>query len=467
MKKYKTLRTRIWTYFVIFTVLILVLLWTFLFLFLESYYQSMKTSQIMKAVSVIKNSLGSDNFKETIEDLAYKNNMCIEIVDKYGTSLYTCEMMAGRCIIHSDDGMNLYELRNKILESPDGEIFYSFETKNNKEKMLVYGRLIGSKDDIKGFIFLNTMLEPVSSTAEIIKKQLWYITIIIFEIAIVITLFISKRISRPIVSITKSAQKFAKGDYSTKFEGEGYLEAEQLADVMNYAGQEVSKVDNLRRDLISNISHDLRTPLTIIKSYAEMIRDLSGDNKEKREEHLKVIIDESDRLTELVSGLLEISKMESGNEQLEKKEISVDELLKNVLERYEVYITRDGYSIELIEDEDKTVVADRNKIEQVLYNLINNAVNYTGDDKKVTIKQINKDGWVRIEISDTGKGIEQERLPLIFDRYYRDKKTAREVAGTGIGLSIVKDIMKLHDYPFGVSSVVGKGSTFWIELKTK
>lgn len=427
----------------------------------------MKTSQILKAVSTIKNSLGKDNFKETIEDLAYKNNMCIEIVDKYGTSLYTCEMMAERCIIHSDNGTNLYDLRKKILESPDGEVFYSFETKGHNEKMLVYGKIIGTKDDIKGFIFLNTMLEPVASTAEIIKKQLWYITIIIFEIAVIITLFISKRISRPIVSITKSAQKFAKGDYSTKFDGRGYLETEQLADVLNYAGQEVSKVDNLRRDLISNISHDLRTPLTIIKSYAEMIRDLSGDNKEKREEHLKVIIDESDRLTNLVSGLLEVSKMESGNETLELKELSVKSLLDDVLERYDVYVTRDGYTFDVTEDEDVTIVADENKIEQVLYNLINNAVNYTGDDKRIIIKQINKQDWVRIEITDTGKGIDKERLPLIFDRYYRDKKTAREVAGTGIGLSIVKEVMKLHEYPFGVSSNIGKGSTFWIEIKIK
>ena len=467
MKKFRNLRAKIWKYFVVFTLLILALLWLFLFVFLDFYYQSMKTRQILEAVSVIKNSFGQDGFSDTIKNLAYKNNMCIEIVDKYGTSLYTCEMMAERCIVHSDAGANLYTLRNQILDSEKGEIFYSFETGVEDETMLVYGKIIGTKNNIEGFIFLNTMLEPVESTTAIIKKQLFYITILIFEIALIITIFISKRISQPIASITKSAQKFAKGDYSTKFNGAGYSEAEQLAQVLNYAGQEVSKVDNLRRELVSNISHDLRTPLTIIKSYAEMVRDLSGENPEKRNEHIKVIIDESDRLTNLVGGLLELSKMESGNSIIEVQNFSINQKIIDVLNRYEVYAQRDGYVFDYISDEDVEVVADIEKIDQVLYNFINNAVNYTGEDKSVTIKQINKDNFVRIEITDTGEGIAQERLPLIFDRYYRDKKTERDVVGTGIGLSIVKQILKLHEFPFGVSSTVEKGSTFWFEIKRK
>ena len=115
------------------------------------------------------------------------------------------------------------------------------------------------------------------------------------------------------------------GDYSTKFDGGEYLEVQQLAEVLNYAGVEISKVDSLRRELISNVSHDLRTPLTIIKAYAEMIRDLSGDNKEKREKHISVIIDEADRLSKLVNGLLELSKLESGNCKLEYTNFSIND----------------------------------------------------------------------------------------------------------------------------------------------
>lgn len=216
---------------------------------------------------------------------------------------------------------------------------------------------------------------------------------------------------------------------------------------------------------MANISHDLRTPLTIIKSYAEMIRDLSGDNPEKRNEHINVIIDESDRLTNLVTGLLELSKLETGNNELKYESFSIHDKINEVLVRYEVYVERDGYEFIFEADEDVEVSADINKIEQVMYNLINNAVNYTGEDKKVIIKQINKESSVRLEITDTGKGIPKDMLPRVFDRYYRDEKNARERIGTGLGLSIVKEILKLHGYPFGVYSEVGKGSTFWFEIK--
>lgn len=449
----------------IFTVAILVLLWLFLFVFLESYYEGMKTREILKSVSKIKQAYGTNDFDETLETLAFKNNMCIVVTDKYNNVEYSYEMMAGRCLIHGNYGANIYKIRNEVIDSNGNEIFYALKDRQSDSKMLIYGMMIGTNNNVKGFVYLNTLLEPIDSSAGIIKRQLIYITMIILILAFVISLFISKKISKPIAGITSSAQKFAKGDYSTNFNGGEYTETQQLATVLNYAGKEISKVDGLRRDLISNISHDLRTPLTIIKSYAEMIRDLSGDNPQKRSEHVNVIIDESDRLSALVNGLLELSKLESGNSELNYTTFNINSKIEEILQRYEIYAERDGYEFIYEADEDVEVSADVPKIEQVMYNLINNAVNYTGDDKKIKIKQINKQSSVRIEIIDTGKGIDQEMLPLIFDRYYRDKKNARETAGTGLGLSIVKEILKLHGYPFGVSSEIDKGSTFWFEIK--
>ncbi len=448
----------------IFTILILLFLWLFLIVFLQSYYKAMKIRDIKKAASVISNAYGAQNFEDILEQLAFENNMCIEIEDMYGQRLYSIEMMGGNCLIHRDFGVRLYGWRQELKDSASGDLYYSFDDDKVKTKMLVYGKLLGTKDDIKGYIFLNSSVEPIGSTSAIITEQLFYITLIILELALISTLFISKKLSRPIMNITKSAQEFAKGDYSVVFEGKEYREVEQLADVLNYAGREISKVDGLRRELISNISHDLRTPLTIIKAYAEMVRDLSGENPVKRDEHIKIIIDESDRLTNLVNGLLELSKLESGNNKLVYSEFSIHEKLDEVLERYSIYEERDGYKFELIKDEDRVLCADVAKIEQVLYNFINNAVNYSGEDKKIIIRQINKQNSTRIEISDNGEGIPQEKLPLIFDRYYREKKSEREVVGTGLGLSIVKEILKLHQFPFGVQSEIGKGSTFWFEI---
>ena len=193
----------------IFTVLILLLLWLFLFVFLEGYYQSMKTKDITKSVQVIQNTYGRDDFPEILQNIAFDNTMCVEITDKYGNELYSYEMMAERCLIHREHGVLLYGLQNKLLDSETGQIFYSVKDKKYGTKMLVYGMIIGDKNNIEAFVYLNTMLEPIESSTAIIKKQLFYITFIILALAIIITLFISKKLSRPIVKITKSANKFA------------------------------------------------------------------------------------------------------------------------------------------------------------------------------------------------------------------------------------------------------------------
>lgn len=424
----------------------------------------MKVKEIKKAGTTLVNNYGKDNFQKILYNIAYDTNACIEVTDENGVRLYTKEMLGGNCLIHSDFGARLFKWRNELSTSETGEIVHIGKAPETDSQQLVYGAMIGTVDNVKAYIFLNCLLDPVSSTTQIIKQQLFYITIIVFELAFIITMFISKRLSDPIVKITKDTKQFAKRNFNIKFQGGGYQETQDLAEVLNYAEKEISKVDVLRKELISNISHDLRTPLTIIKGYAEMIKDLSGDNKPKREEHIEVIIKESDRLSELVSGLLELSKYESDNKPLELSAFETSDFIDEIMARYMVYEEREGYHFEVVKDENVVVKADRHKMLQVMFNFINNAVNYTGEDKKVIVKQINNEKTVRFEITDTGDGITQENLPLIFDRYYREKKTEREVVGTGLGLSIVKEILKLHEFKFGVTSKVSQGSTFWFEI---
>ena len=202
----------------------------------------------------------------------------------------------------------------------------------------------------------------------------------------------------------------------------------------------------------------------MLKAYAEMIRDLSGDNPVKRNEHLEIIIEETDRLAQLVNDILDLSKLEDGNQKLNYSEFSITEVLDGIIARYKGISKRSDYIISFEPDEEVTVRCDVIKIQQVIYNLINNAINYTGDDKRVFVRQINKEKSVRIEVSDTGQGIAKDKIGLIFEKYYRSENHKREVIGTGLGLSIVKAILKKHGYSFGVYSVIGKGSTFWFEI---
>ena len=215
---------------------------------------------------------------------------------------------------------------------------------------------------------------------------------------------------------------------------------------------------------ITSISHDLRTPLTMMKAYAEMIRDLSGDNPVKRAEHLNIIIEETDRLALMVNDILDLSKLESGGLALTPSTFGIRAKLSEIIDRYRGLSAKTGYHIHFTPDEETMVTCDAGKIEQVICNLINNAVNYTGPDKQIFVRQINTPNGVRIEVQDTGAGIDKENLRMIFDKYYRSENHKREVVGTGLGLSIVKAIMKLHNYSYGVDSTLGKGSTFWFVI---
>lgn len=458
-----------WTSFMLFATIILVLLWLFQYVLLEAYYETMKCRDLDRAADKIKDSLNSDDYKSVVRDLALKNSLTIVVTD-WSCNVVCYENTLGSYSIFENDILSnfnryLYSLRNRLNDSGKNSISIKPNASGNDDIQRIIHVTSEKNDSGKlYYIFIESSVEPIDATARIIKEQLTFITIILFELALIITVFLSNRITRPLTKLTESAEKFAKGDYDVRFDGNGYAEVKQLSDVLNTAGEEISKVASLRHDLIANVSHDLRTPLTIIKSYAEMIRDLSGDNPEKREEHLGVIIDEADRLSGLVNNILELSKLENSGRTLVPEKFSLHEKMEQVLSRYTLLNENDGYNITFEKQEDVTCYCDIASIEQVLYNLINNAVNYSGEDKTVIIKQINKGDCVRIEIIDHGEGIDEKLLPQIFDRYYRAPKAKRDVIGTGLGLSIVKTILHQHGFPFGVSSVVGKGSVFWFEM---
>lgn len=459
------LRLKVWLYFAAFMSFVFVLLWVFEIIFLENFYEGMKIDDVNKVAKTLVTSYGkvdSQEYSTLLSKSAADYDMCIEIFDKYGRSIYSRDVTSD-CMIHGRENRT-FEYLQLITQSDKGEIYMKLVNPRNGYDMLLYGSYIGSPDDPQGFVLLNSALVPVGSTAGIIKHQLKIITVILVIIAFIISIFLSNSIARPIIKITKDARNLAKGDFSTEFSGEGYLESMQLASALNYAETELSKVDTMQRDLISNISHDLRTPLTMLKAYAEMIRDLSGDNPVKRAEHLEIIINETDRLTLLVNDILDLSKLESGKQKLSCTEFNIRTKLEDIITRYKGLSDKMEYHIKFTPDDDRMVYCDIVKIDQVIYNLINNAINYTGDDKQIFVRQINKPDGVLIEVEDTGDGIEPDKINLIFDKYYRSENHKREVVGTGIGLSIVKVVLKMHSFDYGVNSTIGKGSVFWFKI---
>ena len=459
------LKFKVWIYFVMFTLMVFFLLWLFQILFLQKFYERMKVHGAEQSAAQISQSFESirdENFYDLITDIAMKNDLCVEVLDRHCRTVFSEEVL-GDCLIHGRENKTFSYIQ-EISQSDKHIIRDRVKNPRSGYDMLIYGCTLGDADKPDGYLLVNSALVPVGSTVMIIKQQLMIITIILIIAAFFISMYLSAHLSAPIDRITRSAEELAKGNFNTKFDGRGYLEAKKLADTLTYAEKELSKVDTMQRDLIANVSHDLRTPLTMLKAYAEMIRDLSGDNPVKRNEHLEIIINETDRLALLVNDILDLSKLESGKQKLTPSEFGISSKLSEIIDRFAGLSEKKGYTIEFAPDEERTVCCDVVKIEQVIYNLINNAINYTGEDKKVHVRQINKPDGVLIEVSDTGQGIEEDKIKLIFDKYYRSENHKREVVGTGLGLSIVKAVLKLHDYDYGVRSTLGKGSTFWFKI---
>ncbi|MGN0632953.1 MAG: ATP-binding protein, partial [Oscillospiraceae bacterium] len=445
---------------------ILVLLWVFQYFFLPRYYRSAKIRDVVAAADDIIGNYSRDDISRYVRRVAFNNNMYILVTDENGNDVILENNMGNSSFFSEDKksnyGKTLYRFR-KLIDEQEGDYVTRLITSDEfgSEEIFYCRRFETDGEEL--YMFIEAPVAPFDSTISIIREQLVYITIILFELAFIVTVLISRRISRPIEQLTETAQKFGEGDYEVDFKTEGYREIEELSVVLDEARNEVKKVSDLKKDLIANISHDLRTPLTMVKAYGEMIRDLSGDDPVKREKHCQIIIDEADRLSNLVNSILELSKLESSNLELSRSDYSVHKQVEEVLKRYTLLIEENGYDIAFIPDEDRMINADCEKMAQVLYNFINNAINYSGEQKVIRIKQINKPGVVRIEVSDNGMGIPKDKLSEVFDRYYRGGKVKRETVGTGLGLSICKEILKLHEFAFGVMSEEGKGSTFWFE----
>ena len=222
-----------------------------------------------------------------------------------------------------------------------------------------------------------------------------------------------------------------------------------------------SETEKMRANLLRAVSHDLRTPLTLIKGYAETVRDITGDDKAHRDEQMNIIVDEADRLTALVSSVMELSKVTSGAEKCEKVHFDMGQLCDEVSERYDAVCAQNGWQLKLeLPEEELPVYADPNMMQRALHNLLGNAMHHIGGDGIFLLRAAKVPEGVRVEIEDHGPGICAEDLPYIFDRYYRSRSDAGK-QGTGLGLSITKAIFQQHGFRFGVQSTLGKGTTFW------
>ncbi len=459
-KMKNSLNGEILKYFLLFAFLILGMLWIFQSLFFNAFYREQKINDITIVSKKIKSKQDNSDFFDIVNNLAFDKSVCIEIIDNNYYSVYASTFFGKGCL-SNDESTRRYKF-DFISNDYDQKTYELINHKFNNKTLVSATKLNNGK-----YAFINTSIEPIDGITSLIRKELIVITLIIVILSFILAYFISNYIAKPIKNINHKAKQLAKGDFNIEFNNNSkILEIKELSNTLNYTKNELNKTEELRRDLMANVSHDLKTPLTMIKAYAEMALDLHSKNSKKRKEDMNTIISEVDRLTVLVNDILTLSQMEAVSDTLELVQFDLVQLIEDIINKYKILQEKEKYTFHFIhEDSEILIKADKKKISQVIYNLVNNAINYTGDDNLVTIK-ITKDKDILVEIIDTGKGIKEEDIPYIWDKYYKNqKKHKRNLIGTGLGLSIVKNILENHHYEYGVISKENIGTTFYFKIK--
>ena len=471
MKKLTSLKWEIGKYLIIFCILTASIVFLFQIVLLQPMYEANKIKSIETVGSFVEKFIEDERLDEFVDYMQSQSDTCIMVYQSSSSGGMQGSIGNRGCMISSITNSERAKFVTKAIGSKNHS--YLARVTNNSSDFgvdgdqgdnfdtIVYTKIVNAAD-YSSIIMVSGNITPLNATTETLASQMRYIALFMIVAVAILTLLMYRHIAKPIIGITTNAKQLPQGEYTVDPKTNRYKEAADLNNTLVQAANDIQKADKAKRDLISNVSHDLRTPLTMIGGYGEMMIDLP---EEKTDENIQVIVDETKRLNALVNDLLDMSRLQDGRIVLHKEVFDISALLKTQLQKYDVYRMQEGYTIgsELLDT--IYVNADKIRIEQVINNFLNNAVNYGGEAKHIIVREIKKENTVRIEVQDFGEGIDPEDLDNIWDRYYKvDKEHVRVANGSGIGLNIVKQLLELHGVPYGVKSSKGKGSTFYFEM---
>lgn len=441
-------------------------MWMLQITFIGPYYEKNRAETTHLKALEIQRLLMRDNIEEIETEfvkILASENLCGGIYTPNGAPVIVSEANSSNCQIKTLSSEAINEYIQRVIASPTKTFSLRFTSEVFEQGLYFYGKEVTMLDE-PYFLFLNSPIELLDSTVFVLKRQFGLLVASVLSIATFVAFLLSKKLSMPLSKMTRDAKLLASGDYSVQFDSSEYTEVDALSDTLNFATQEFRKTNDLRRDLVANVSHDIKTPLTMIKAYAEMIQDISGDHKEQREEHLGVILDEVNHLERLVNDMLTLSKYESEVFVINDSEFNLYEHITSTVNLFQI----DDIDFEIDCDETLIAIADEIKMGQVLYNFVNNATKFVGEDRKVIInvKKV-KPKEVLVSVIDHGKGIASSQIESIWDRYYKIDKHFQRNQGTGLGLSIVKAICEANNSQYGVESIEGHQTTFFYTLRLK
>ncbi|MBE6591736.1 MAG: HAMP domain-containing histidine kinase [Ruminococcaceae bacterium] len=485
-KKPFGLKKQLIIYFLVFCTLILGVLWILQVGLFNEFYKNISSDKLYQAAEEIK-TLSPKSFEEYVVALGQKDTICSRIwkINKAGLSSVADYHTDRSCFVHSitksnilyffslaasgEDGsysdfISAYDADKYSSDrgsiSIDGNIHAQAPSGSGQSTDTLLYAMIFQSDGEQYFVLMSITVLPMNSATETLTIMLSWVSAVALILCVALAIIVSSRIARPLKRLGEKAQLLPEGRFPPP-ENQGCAEICRLEQSLWNANTEIQKVEGLRRELLSNFSHDLRTPITLISGYSELMKEIP---EEITTENLDAILEETKRLSGLVNDMLDISKLEAGMEKTEPQSFDVTKMTEDILSRVSA-LSPKNYKFSFYFGEHKFVYADPKLISRAIYNLITNAINHAGDPPSVSVYQSETGDMLKLQVVDNGEGIAPEEMEFIWERYYRGKKAHKRAAvGTGLGLSIVKKILKLHQCPIGAESRLGHGSCFWFEL---
>lgn len=456
----KSIRMKLWIWMLVLIAFVFMFLWIFQIFFLESFYlntQIKKSRAQGQGLAALWESSKID-FQEETEQLALEMNIVVEIINAEHELIYISQESNDKVAL----GKNIQKTE-LIQEAFHGKADYrAIEHPKFKNQIILIGIPVYENQQIVAAMIMSMPTIQIEETSRFIKNQLLWMTLILLLVATAMAYGLSKQFVSPILRIQRVASQIAQGKFGIQVTIKEKDEIGHLAEAINEMSLSLEKIESNRREFLANVSHELRTPLSLIKGYAEMIRDISGENPEKRNKQLERIIIEADRLNGMVNDILLLTQIDSGQKQFVKERFVLNAIIHQVINQFDILAHQKRIDIGFIETVLYTVALDKMSIMQVFYNLISNAIKHVDINGKIIIKLVEKDGQLKVEIIDDGPGIPANQIDYIWDRYVKgDYSEMTNQKGLGLGLAITQKIFEGQKLLYGVDSELGEGSCFW------
>jgi len=468
LKSNKSITRRIAGYLLGYVLFLFLILWVFQIELLPNMYQEHRKTMVIEQVNQIGDSLEEPLFSKTVVEIAREDTACIRILRLSGTEILSLDFMPF-CNLHNMSKTELMALWAEA-EANGGSLTTVYAMNSDRLRRLVpsdataimYVQIFKSADHQPTAIFYNGPISPINNMLEVLQTELRWITLAAIALGAFMVVWVTRFTVVPITKIIEQTRRLKEQDYTVTFDSNGYQEVAELSELLNETSRTLEMLDKMRRRVLSNVSHDLRTPLSMIIAYSELMRDIPEENTP---ENVQVIVDEAKRLTDLVNDVLTYPEpYDMVTTGLNCTMFDFAGQCRQVVERYQRFKKTSQSYIRYEGPERLMIWADSTRLTQVIYNLLNNAVSHSGNSPLIVLRMELEDNShiLRVEVADNGKGIPKEKQELIWELNYTESD-GEEFHG-GIGLTIVRSILEQHHAQYGVKSEPGEGSTFWFSM---